>query len=93
MKKQVPPKLRMFANVPTTPNENSLVMINKTAKSLQNKFTKNVNAFGQIRTASVVQWSEFLATDLEVRFLSPALPDFLSSSGSGTGSTQPREYK
>jgi hypothetical protein len=22
----------------------------------------------------------------------PALPDFLSSSGSGTGSTQPREY-
>jgi hypothetical protein len=26
------------------------------------------------------------------RFDSPALPDFLSSSGSGTGSTQPREY-
>ena len=26
-----------------------------------------------------------------VRF--PALPDFLSSSGSGTGSTQPREVK
>jgi len=25
------------------------------------------------------------------RFRSPALPDFLSSSGSGTGSTQPRE--
>ena len=25
------------------------------------------------------------------RVLSPALPDFLSSSGSGTGSTQPRE--
>ena len=24
---------------------------------------------------------------------SPALPDFLSSSGSGTGSTQPREVK
>ena len=24
---------------------------------------------------------------------SPALPDFLSSSGSGTGSTQPRELK
>jgi hypothetical protein len=34
---------------------------------------------------------EFLATDPEVRF--PALPYFLRSSGSGTGSTQPREYK
>ena len=27
------------------------------------------------------------------RVQSPALPDFLSSSGSGTGSTQPREVK
>ena len=27
------------------------------------------------------------------RIRSPALPDFLSSSGSGTGSTQPREVK
>ena len=27
------------------------------------------------------------------RVRSPALPDFLSSSGSGTGSTQPREVK
>ena len=27
------------------------------------------------------------------RYRSPALPDFLSSSGSGTGSTQPREVK
>jgi hypothetical protein len=32
-----------------------------------------------------------VATDPEVRF--PALPDFLRSSGSGAGSTQPREYK
>jgi hypothetical protein len=40
-------------------------------------------------TASVVQWSEFLATDLEVRVRFPALPDFLRSSGSGTGFTQP----
>jgi hypothetical protein len=39
-------------------------------------------------TASVVKWSEFLARS-RVRF--PALPDFLSSSGSGTWSTQPRE--
>jgi hypothetical protein len=42
-------------------------------------------------TASVVQWSEFLATDPEVQIRFPALPDFLSS-GSWTGPTQPREY-
>jgi hypothetical protein len=35
---------------------------------------------------------QFLAADPEVRVLFPALPDFLRSSGSGTGSTQPREY-
>jgi hypothetical protein len=40
----------------------------------------------------VVKWSEFLATDPEVRVLLPALPDFQRSSGSGTESTQPREY-
>jgi hypothetical protein len=45
--------------------------------------------FTIIQTASVVYWSEFLATDPEVWF--PALPDFLRSSGYGTGSTQPRE--
>jgi hypothetical protein len=40
-------------------------------------------------------WSsgqEFLATDPEVRIRFPALPDFLRSSGSGTGSTHPRQY-
>jgi hypothetical protein len=36
-------------------------------------------------TASVVWWSE-------ARVRSSALPDFLRSSGSGTGSTQAREY-
>jgi hypothetical protein len=36
--------------------------------------------------------SEFLATNPEVRVPFPALPDFLRSSGSGTRSTQPREY-
>jgi hypothetical protein len=41
----------------------------------------------------VVQWSEFLATDPVVRVRFPALPDFLRSSGSGTGSSQPREYE
>jgi hypothetical protein len=45
-----------------------------------------------VRTASVVKWSEFLATDPEVPVRFPELPDFLRSSGSGTGSTQPREY-
>jgi hypothetical protein len=43
-------------------------------------------------TASVVYWSEFQATDPEVRVRFPELPDFLRSSGFGTGSTQPREY-
>jgi hypothetical protein len=43
-------------------------------------------------TASVVQWSQFLTTDPEVRVRFQALPDFMTSSGSGTGSTQPREY-
>jgi hypothetical protein len=45
-----------------------------------------------VMTASVVKWSEFLATDPEVRARFPALPGLLRSSGSGTGSTQPREY-
>jgi hypothetical protein len=31
-------------------------------------------------------------SDPEVRVRFPALPDFLRSSGSGTGSTQPRGY-
>jgi hypothetical protein len=35
---------------------------------------------------------QFLATDPEVRLRFPELPDFLRSSGSGTGSTQSREY-
>ena len=37
----------------------------------------------------VVRVSGYRYRGLGVRF--PALPDFLSSSGSGTGSTQPRE--
>jgi hypothetical protein len=41
-----------------------------------------------LSTASEVQWPEFLATDPEVRVRLPALPDFLRSSGFGTGSTQ-----
>jgi hypothetical protein len=45
-----------------------------------------------ILKASSVVWSEFLATDPEARVRFSALPDFLRSSGSGTGSTQPHEY-
>jgi hypothetical protein len=37
--------------------------------------------------------SAVLTTDPEVGVRFPALPDFQRSSGSGTGSTQPREYK
>jgi hypothetical protein len=40
----------------------------------------------------VFEWSEFPATDPDARVRFPALPDFLRSSASGTGSTQPREY-
>jgi hypothetical protein len=42
-------------------------------------------------TASVVWWSEFLATDPQSRVRFPALPEEKKSSVSGTGSTQPRE--
>jgi hypothetical protein len=41
--------------------------------------------------ASVVQWSELLATDPKAQVRFPALLE-KKSSGSGTGSTQPREY-
>jgi hypothetical protein len=34
----------------------------------------------------------FLGSDPDTRVRFPALPDFLRSSGFGTGSTQPREY-
>jgi hypothetical protein len=44
------------------------------------------------QTASVIYWSESLATEPEVRVRFSALPDYLRSSGSGTRSTQPREY-
>jgi hypothetical protein len=65
------------------------------------KLIGNVNIFstdvctkfsvGRDKTASVVKWSEFFATYPEARVRFPALPE-KKSSGSGTGSTQPREY-
>jgi hypothetical protein len=48
--------------------------------------------FNNASTTSVVWWSEFMATDPEVRVRFPALPYFVRSSWSGTESTQPREY-
>jgi hypothetical protein len=42
-------------------------------------------------TASLVQWPHFLVTDPQVPGSNPAPPDFLSSSASGTRSTQPRD--
>jgi hypothetical protein len=63
------------------------VIVKNKLINLYFKFTVN-----KIMNASVVYWSEFLPTDPEVRVRFPALPDFLRSSGSGTGSNQPREY-
>jgi hypothetical protein len=50
------------------------------------------NSKFEMHWRNVYLWSEFLATDPEVRVRFPALPDFLRSSGSGTRTTQPREY-
>jgi hypothetical protein len=40
-----------------------------------------------LATDTEVKWEELLAIDPEVRVRFPALPDFLRSSGSKTGST------
>jgi hypothetical protein len=59
----------------------------------ENNFLKYILGMYILRmTASVLYSSEFLATDPEVLVRFPALPDFLRSSGSGSGFTQPREY-
>jgi hypothetical protein len=50
---------------------------------------RQLHSRGLVDPWSIVQ---FLATDLEVRVRFRALPDFLRTSGSGTGSTQPHEY-
>jgi hypothetical protein len=42
-----------------------------------------------LSTSTEVWWSEFLATAPEVRIRLLALPDFMKSSGSRTGSIQP----
>jgi hypothetical protein len=55
------------------------------ATVFSDEFSNFFNIFCGLPTASVVQWSEYLATDPEVRVLFPALPGFLRNSGSGTG--------
>jgi hypothetical protein len=50
----------------------------------------------RIREQKPPLWSSgqsYRATDPDVRVRFPLLPDFLRSNGSGTGSTQPREYR
>jgi hypothetical protein len=54
------------------------------------KCRDGVTAFN--RDNSHINIPQFLATDPEVQVRFPVLPDFLISSGSGTGSTQLREY-
>ena len=57
------------------------------------KIMKNSVALVRKRTIPPL-WSSGQSFWLQIqrsRVLFPALPDFLSSSGSGTGSTQPRE--
>jgi hypothetical protein len=44
-------------------------------------------------SSTVVQCSDFLATDPDVQVRFPALIHFLESSECGTGPTQPREFK
>jgi hypothetical protein len=46
----------------------------------------------ETRRTERILLSEFLAADLEAWFRFQALPDFVIGRGSGTGSTQPREY-
>jgi hypothetical protein len=44
-----------------------------------------------VLNASVVSWSEFLATDAEVPVSIPGATSLSENSGFGTGSNQPRE--
>ena len=54
------------------------------------------NVLQRVPLSRLPLWSSGQSFWLQIqrsRVRSPALPDFLSSSGSGTGSTQPREVK
>jgi hypothetical protein len=52
----------------------------------------NSRQLSHLLTSSTVWWSEFVATDPEIRVRFQALPDYLRSSGFGTVSTQLCEY-
>jgi hypothetical protein len=55
-------------------------------------FSQKYRVWFEFRTASAVWWPEFLATNPEVPGSIPGTTRFSESSGSRTGSTQPREY-
>jgi hypothetical protein len=55
-------------------------------------FSWRFQIYFSLETVSKLLWPEFMATDLEVWVRFPTLPDSLRSTGSATGSTQPREY-
>ena len=59
--------------------------------SLCNNFVINFYGVGYLRPPLWSSGQSFWLQIQRSRVRSPALPDFLSSSGSGTGSTQPRE--
>jgi hypothetical protein len=64
-----------------------VLVIHRSAKREERNYLELgqvINIYGRYRIS--------LPTDPEVRVRFPALPDFLRSSKSGTGSTQPREY-
>jgi hypothetical protein len=73
-----------------TPNSRQRGRPTETTQQLT--VSRNMTLTLTFETASVVQWSESLATDPEVWVQFPALSDFPRSSGSATRSTQPREY-
>ncbi|PNF30731.1 hypothetical protein B7P43_G06146 [Cryptotermes secundus] len=63
-----------------------------TALEKYEEFLQRINAEASTNSVeNLSPWSEFLASDPEVRVRFPALQDFLRSSGSGTGSTQPHD--
>ena len=91
--------IQIFNNLPleiknVAGNQNKFKIALK--KLLHTHFTqlKSTLVNCELRTVSQDLWSSGQSFWLQIqrsRVRSPAPPDFLSSSGSGTGSTQPRE--
>jgi hypothetical protein len=62
-------------------------------EDVQKNVGKYYDLCGAYRKLLASMYRSFaFATDPEVRVRFPALPDFLRSSGSETGSTQPHEF-